>query len=141
MATYKISDAQKVWRKRAKELKNAAEKSARDAAMFMRNTARGMAPHKTGDLMKGINARPIENGQWEVTSTVNKDFPYQLWVNQTAPFRTVKMVWNNRLPVVYGDGSHTNTGTPRYFYLATLRTQKLFGKVFKRRFGNVVNIG
>jgi hypothetical protein len=88
-----------------------------------------MSPNKSGALRRGILREKIESGQYQVSSSVPGPFPYQMWINQTAPFRSVKVVWNGRKPTVYGDGSHVNTGTPRFWHFATLRTREMFAKL------------
>jgi len=151
MATYNLDQYQKVWRMRAKKLKQAANKSVFRAAMFMESTAKGMSPKKSGDLREGIHREKIKSNVYEVSSSVPGDFPYQFWVNQTAPFRTLhfpKGGWNNKsgdwiryfkpgTVAVYGDGSHRITGTPRFWHLATLRTSKLFVDIAKKNISDV----
>lgn len=140
MATYTIDQYQRKMRGMAKQLQKAAKKSARDAAQFMANTARGMAPIKSGELRQGIVAKPIKDAEYEVSSTVPKDFPYNLWINQTAPYRTIHPWWNARQSTVYGDGSHINTGTPRFWHLATLRTYNLFGKIARKNIQKALRV-
>lgn len=141
MATYTPDAYQKLWRRRAVQLKKAAKKSSRDAAMFMTRTARGMAPSKSGNLRLGIS-EPISigNNAYEVMSTVPGDFPYNLWVNQNAPYRSIEMKWNGFHPTVYGDGTHRQTGTARYWHFATLRTYNLFGKITRKNIQNVLKV-
>lgn len=128
MATYTLDQYQKLWRQRAAKLRRKSEVTARDAALHMEAAAKGMAPEKTGALRAGITHEKIKPGQYEVSSSVPGGFPYQFWINQTAPFRSLKMIWNSRQPTVYGDGTHFNTGTPRYWHFATLRTKEMFAK-------------
>lgn len=151
MGTYTVDQYQRKWRMVAKQLKKAAEKSTRDAALFMRNTARGMAPIGVGKLRQGINANPKTNQEWEVSSIVPGNFPYNMWVNQQAPYRTLHFKqkggwippsrsktggWVRAFPpntnVLYGDGSHINTGSPRFWHLATIRTVDVFGKLARK---------
>lgn len=140
MATYTIDQYQKKMRNMAKNLRKAAKKSSNAAAQFMVATARGMAPAKTGNLRRGIQAKPIKGTEWQVMSTVPKAFPYQFWVNQTAPHRTKLMWWNRYAPTVYGDGSHNITGTPRFWHFATLRTVNLFGRVTRKNVQKVLKV-
>lgn len=140
MATYTLDQYQRVWRKRAVELRKAAKKSSRDAASFMVATAKGMSPLKTGALRTGIISKPIKDAEYEVSSSVAKEFPYNLWVNQTAPFRTINAVWNGRNPTVYGDGTHRITGTPRFWHFATLRTYALFSRITRKNIQNVLKV-
>ena len=140
MATYTISQYQRVWRKRASAIRKSGERTSNDAAMFMKATATGMAPSKTGKLRRGITKRKQKEGSYIVSSVVPGDFPYNLWVNQMAPFRTIKSVWNGRQPTVYGDGSHRITGTPRFWHFATLRTRNMFPKLAKKNFDNALRL-
>lgn len=143
MATYTPDQYQKVWRSRATRLRKSGNNTARDAAMYMEASAKGMAPIKSGDLRAGITSKKLKSGQYEVSSKVPGNFPYNFWINQTAPFRTIRAVWNNSSPTVYGDGSHINTGTPRFWHFATIRTRDMFKrlavkntrKVFKTTIG------
>lgn len=148
MATYTPDQYQRKMRAMAKELTKAARKSAHDAAMFMVRTAKGMAPIKSGALREGIRSDPVTGSEYEVSCTVPDEFPYPFWVNRTAPYRTLHFgakggwipahksfsgrsvrVFPPNSNIVYGDGSHRNTGTPRFWYLATLRTYDLFGRI------------
>ena len=130
MGTYTLNNYQAVWKQRAAELRKAARKSTQTAAMFMRKTARGMAPRKTGKLMKGIRADPKGDAIWEVSSSVEKDFPYNLWVNRTPPYSRIHPWWNDFQSTTYGDGhSHINTGVPGYWNLAKGQTIRFFGRI------------
>jgi len=129
MATYTLDQYQKVWRARARELKRASNRSASTAAMFMRNTARGFAPMKSGRLRQGIIATPLKDQEWQVSSGVSFSFPYHLWVNKTPPYKSPKMWWNGFHPTVYGDGTHRITGTPGYWTQAKIQTTRFFGNI------------
>ena len=160
MGTYNLDQYQKVWRARAKELKRAAKKTTSTSAMFMRNTARGFAPIKTTKLRQGINARPSTSGgnsnAWEVSSIVPGAFPYNLWVNKSAGYKTLTFkskggwippsksttgnwvrVFAPNTSVVYGDGSHINTGTPGYWTQAKIQTSRFFGNLARKNVRNV----
>lgn len=138
MATYTLDQYQKKWRVMAAQLKKAGAKSTQAAAMFMRNTARGMAPMKSGDLRNGINAVPKENQIWEVSSSVPKGFPYHLWVNGSAPYNIIHPWWAHGNGVRYGDGSHINTGSYRYWSNALGQTTKVFGNISRQNVRNVL---
>ena len=73
-------DYLKVWNKRKKQIKNMGKKTAFQAAVFMKNESRLLAPHKSGDLKRGISYRKVNQG-YIVDSTVPKAFPYNLYVN------------------------------------------------------------
>ncbi len=137
MPTFTLSQYQREWRNRASRLRKVAKKSTNAAAQFMVATARGMAPSKTGALRKGIVAKPIKDAEWEVSSSVQKSFPYNLWVNQSAPFRRIHPWWNEFRATTYGDGTHRITGSPRFWHFSTLRTQKLFGRVARKNFQSI----
>ena len=126
MATYTLQQAPKVWKNRVKTLQVKNARDARAAARYLRMTAISLAPRKTGALIQGILWKKLGDTEYEVASSVPGPFPYNLWVNQTAPFRTIHPWWAHGQSVVYGDGSHRNTGTPRYWYLATIRTWSMF---------------
>ena len=140
MATYTPDQYQKKMRNIAKNLRKVAKKSSNAASQFMVATARSMAPAKTGNLRRGIIAKPIKGAEFQVTSSVPKAFPYHFWVNQTAPFRTIPMWWNRYQATRYGDGTHTITGTPRYWHFATLRTVNLFGRLTRKNVQKILKV-
>jgi len=139
MGTYTLDAYQKKMRGMARQLRNAAKKSSRDAAQFMSRTAKGMAGYKKGGLRDGIISKPIKGAEYQVSSSVPGNFPYNLWVNQTAPYRTIHPWWS-KAGAVYGDGTHRNTGTARFWHLATLRTQKLFGSVTRKNVQKILRV-
>jgi len=133
MAKYTPDQYQLRLRRLARDIKRGGSRTAEASAKYMESTAKGVAPRKKGDLREGIVARPKGKGaRWEVTSSVKGPFPYQFWVNNQAPYRTLGMVWNQRRGTVYGDGSHTVTGTPGYWSYAFRRTA-LFAKRVGRK--------
>lgn len=138
MATYTPDQFQRKMRNMAKQLRKAAKKSTNAAAQFMVATARGMAPRKTGNLRRGIRAKAIKGAEFQVSSRVEKDFPYHFWINQSAPLRTIHPWWNRYQSTVYGDGTHSITGTPRYWHFATLRTLAVFGKITRKNIQKVL---
>ena len=140
MATFTIDQYQKRMRNLAKNLRKAAKKSTNATAQFMVATARGLAPAKTGNLRRGIQAKPIKGAEWQVSSSVPKGFPYHFWVNQTAPLRTIHPWWNRYQATRYGDGTHNITGSPRYWHFATLRTVNLFGRITRKNIQKVLKV-
>ncbi len=140
MPTYTPDQYQKRMRNLAKNLRKAAKKSTNAAAQFMVATARSMAPAKTGNLRRGIIAKPIKGAEFQVSSSVPKGFPYHFWVNQTAPLRTIHPWWNRYASTVYGDGSHNITGTPRYWHFATLRTVNLYPRITRKNIQKLLQV-
>lgn len=119
------------WRARVKQLKKDKVKSEAKAAKLMVAQSKSMAPRKTGATLKGIKARKKKES-FDVESWVAGQFKQNMWTNQTAPFRSPNMNWNERQPTVYGDGSHRTTGTPRWFHFAILRTRKEFPRFMRK---------
>lgn len=115
-------------RKQIKGIKKAGVKTGLQAANLLIKIAKFLAPRKTGATIRGIRKRKSREG-WTVESWVSGRFKQNLWVNQTSPFGAPLMVWNNRKPTIYGDGTHRTTGTPRFFHLATMRTRKKYIKL------------
>ncbi len=140
MGTFTIDQYQRKMRNLAKNIRKAAKKSTNAAAQFMVATARGLAPAKTGDLRRGIQAKLIKGAEFQVTSTVSQGFPHHLWINQNAPFRTIHPWWNRYQSTVYGDGTHNITGSPRYWHFATLRTVSLFGRLSRKNIQKVLKV-
>lgn len=140
MATYTIDQYQRKMRNLAKNIRKAAKTSTNATAQFMVTTARGLAPAKTGALRRNIIAKSIKGAEFQVTSIVPKTFPYHFWINQTAPMRTIHPWWNRYQPTAYGDGTHTITGSPRYWHFATLRTIKLFGRITRKNIQKTLKV-
>lgn len=131
-------------------MRKQAVKSASEAADYMVVQAKGMAPRKSGETIRGIRKRPRKKG-YVVESTVPGRFKQNLFANQTAPFRTINYPkgawigpsksytgrWNMiaapGTKAVYGQSPNWNwTGTPRFFHLATLRTRSKFLQITRR---------
>lgn len=109
----------------SKAIQKSGIKTQNDAANLMMVNAKRLAPHDTGELIQGIQKRSTKNGV-RVISTVPGSFKQNLWTNQKAPFRRPRMYWNDYEPTVYGDGTHQNTGTPRWFDRAAQIVQKKY---------------
>ena len=75
-----------------------------------------MAPGRTGKLISGITGSPEGKG-YRVTSRVNKEFPYNEWINM-GPRQITS--WGKSYP-------QTNfTGVPGFFTLARNQTAQKF---------------
>ena len=131
---------QRAMSKKASEMRKNEIRTPSKVATFLQATAIKLAPRQTGKLIQGIKkSKGKGRGHYIVSSKVWGDFPYNMFVNQTAPFRTLRYKKANwRLGIkagdklVYGQSypSHWNiTGTPRFFHVATLRAMKNFKKI------------
>jgi hypothetical protein len=106
----------------------------RKAAQLMMLEAKRMAPKRSGALIAGIRARYYANSS-RVTSTVPKDFPYNLWVNETPPFTKIKLIWRYLprgvvpgTPMAYRE-MPGRTGVPGYFDLAAELVAKRYKSI------------
>ena len=129
MTTYRtVEEAQAAYRAKGRELRKTCPKTSLQAAVYMIAQAQALAPRHTGETQSGIRKRKVGQN-YIVESRVNPKgktgFMQNFWANQTAPYRTIHPRWARPKgsPVVYGDGSHHISGTPRFFHLATLRTR------------------
>lgn len=118
---------------RASKVRKLPVKTASEAATFMQRTARLLAPRDSGEVRRGIKKTgPHGRGKYRVVSDVPGSFKQNLWANQTAPFRTLHFrgtgsgMAARTEDVVYGDGTHRITGTPRFWHFATVRTRAKF---------------
>ena len=124
---------------KAESLRKMAVKSSHDAAVYMIRQARSRAPVHTGETIRGIRKRKKGKG-YIVVSRVGGSFKHNLWANQTKPFRTVNMRWGQGRGVVYGDGSHRTTGTPRFFHIATNMTKRKFHELVRTNTGKALRV-
>ena len=140
MATFTMNQYQKVWRKRAIQIKKNGIKSAFQAARYMVAQAKSRAPKKTGETMEGIYKKKSKDG-YTVISDVNTEFKQNMWANQTAPFRTLFWKHGNRkfkikpgTKGLYGvSPTHFKwTGHPRFFHFATLATREMYPKIARK---------
>lgn len=136
MATYNLNEAREVWKARADKIKRVKPQSELQGATFMVLTAKMFAPRVTGETIQGIRKRSVSNGyivesrvREKVSMLTGAKFRQNLWVNQTAPFRSPHMQWNKSKATVYGDGSHATTGLPRFWHFATLKTRINFNRL------------
>jgi len=130
-----VKQYQKLMSKRADALRRAGIKTGSAAATFMQSTAIKLAPSSSGETVRGI--RKTRRGRkYFVTSKVipkgRRRFMQNMWANRTVPHRSVLVRWGAGRKVVYGDGSHNTTGTPRFFHFATLRSRKKFRDLGRR---------
>jgi len=140
MDTFNIHQYHRVWGKRARNLRKASVKTTSQAARLLVAEAKRRAPRKTGDTIRGIRSRKTKNGH-VVESWVPGRFKQNLWANRSPPFGAPRMVWNNRKPTVYGDGSHHTTGTPGFFTVATNVVRKRFPKIANRNTRKALRVG
>ena len=127
MAVYKNPlDLQRAMSKKANEMRKNKIRTPSKAASFLQATAIKLAAVKSGETIRGIKKSKAKKG-YMVVSRVSpkgtKRFRQNLWMNRTAPHRSVAMRWARPKgkKIVYGDGSHMITGTSRFFHIATLR--------------------
>jgi len=117
---------QRAFSRKADELRKDKTRTPSKTATFLQATAIKLAGVSSGETIRGIKKNKIKSG-YQVVSRVsakgNKGFRQNLWMNQTAPHRTIIPRWSKGKKIVYGDGSHRITGTPRFFHLATLRAR------------------
>jgi len=124
-----VKQYQRLMSKRVDALRRTSLKTGSQTASFMQATAIKLAPSSSGETVRGI--RKTRRGKkYFVTSKVspkgNRRFRQNMWTNLTFPHRSVRVRWGKGRPIVYGDGSHSISGTPRWFHFATLRTRKRF---------------
>jgi hypothetical protein len=131
MLTFRsLQEYRKTLKKRIKNI--VTIQTPRQAAKFLKLKAKQLAPRKTGETIRGIRARKggNEKTSWRVESVVtpkgNQSFMQNFWANRTPPHHEPRMRWNQGRPTVYGDGSHRNTGVPRFFDVAGNLTQKRY---------------
>ena len=145
MATFRsVKEYQAVMAKRAKRLRKESIKTASKTASLMQAEAIRLAPRKTGETIRGITKKKKKEANYIVMSDVTPKgqsrFKQNLWANQTAPHRSVRMWWGGGRKVIYGDGSHRTTGTPRFFHFATLRTKPKFSKLARKNIRNALRV-
>jgi len=121
---------------RITNLRDAGIKSHRDAAHLMSLKAKRNAPRKSGALSAGIRTRYGQVNS-SVESTVPKDFPYNLWINQTPPFQRIRLRFpftpkglDARKKYAYGE-IPTKTGIAGFFDRAVLETAQEFPRIVK----------
>jgi len=66
-------------------LKKSQKKTLEFIAIQGKKIAKSLAPHKSGNLKRGIFHRSFKD-KAEIISAVSGRFPYNLWVNATPPF-------------------------------------------------------
>lgn len=147
MATYTIAQASKVWSKRRKSIKQGMIKTSFQAALYMKSQAVKLAPIKTGELVAGIDYHKTKNG-YVVESTVNDEFPYNLYVNGTIEAMEYKRP-NKKLGIKKGDiiaygmfgPSHWRwTGTRGYFSIAAMLTKIKFPKLAQQNMRTALKV-
>jgi len=128
MAVYKnLQDYRKGLQAKIKSMKANKIKTPMQGAALMVLIAKSKAGRWSGETISNIRKRKVKEG-WGVESWVSGGFKQNLWMNSTAPFAAPRMWWNNKLPTVYGDGTHRATGEPRFFDKAFIETKKQYDK-------------
>jgi len=125
-----------------KDIPKAVDKGIRETLKEGRRIAKSMAPIKSGDLRSGIKFRTFKGGG-ELISEVKSGFPYNLWVNRSQGYRTIR----GRFPffgskgrrVLYGGSAHAPsgksikwTGTPGYFDKTVRILEKKYPKIMEK---------
>jgi len=137
MATFTLEQYRKVWNTRLRTLNKNFKTTPNAGAKILAANARRLAPRRTGALLQSIKQR---KNTVTVGGLRNQGFPYVMWIEQRAPYRSVRMRWNEGKPTIYGDGSHVRTGTPRFFHFATLRARKKFPLMVRKAFRDSMKV-
>lgn len=120
----------KTMERRSKKLKNS--KGVSRTAKFMLREAIKRAPRRTGETIKGLQAKKVRDNEWQVVSSVRPKgttgFRQNMWTNRSPPYDRPRMYWNKNRMTMYGDGSHRITGTPGWFTISALLTARRFPK-------------
>lgn len=128
-----IHTLRKNYATRIKKLKKAGIKSQKQAARFMSLTAKKLAPKRTGGIVSGIRVVNRKKHS-KVISKVFKTFPYNLWVNESSPYKKIRLMprfrprgMKKRIQFYYREVA--KTGTPKFFTIAAMRTRPKFKKI------------
>lgn len=128
---FNLTQYRNVLNKRKNRLKREGVRTSNQAAELIKTIAKRLAPRKSGETIRGIRKRKRGN-KWIVESWVPGSFKQNLWANRTVPFNRPKVIWNQRRPTRYGDGSHITTGTPGFFNIAVKQVRKKFGRLARK---------
>ena len=128
-----IETLRKNYTTRIKKLRRAGIRSQKKAAQLMVLEAKKLAPKRTGGIIRGLQAfHRVKYSK--VISRVFKSFPYNLWVNETTPYKRIRLIpkfrpkgMKKRVRFFYSEVNVT--GTPGYFTIATMKVAKVFPKI------------
>jgi len=147
MAIYRTpAEMQRALSKKADALRKTVIRTPSKAATFLQATAIKLAGVKSGETIRGIKKTKGKKG-YIVVSRVSpkgtKGFRQNLWMNRTAPHRSISVRWAKPKgkKIVYGDGSHMITGTPRFFHIATLRAWDKFKELARMNTRKALRVG
>ena len=133
------------------KLKKSQKKTLEFIAIQGKNIAKSLAPHKSGNLKRGIFHKSFAD-RAEIISVVNNKFPYHLWVNASLGFEVSNFKNNSYQPffrvpqrVRYGLDAVSPagnpirwTGTKGYFNETAKLLRARYGKIFDIEVGKVI---
>lgn len=116
------------------------EKTVKEVARVGKRIAQGLAPRRTGALVRGIRSKSYpKTGRAEIISLNpsrenprKRGFPYNKWVNRDPSVRSIMLAGRER---IYGDGDMNITGTPEFMNL----TYDALKEIFPRLTRNMVS--
>ena len=120
-------------KKRIKKIEKAGIQSHKLAANEAKLIAIQLAPKKGGGIVNNIRVEHKKKYS-KVISSVQKSFPYQFWVNETSPYKSIKLIPHFRprgkkKQIVFYYREVAKTGIPRYFDIASEIVSKKFPKL------------
>ena len=128
-----IKTLQKNYQTRIKKIEKAGIKSQKQAAQYMVLQARLMAPKRSGRLWRGIRSQHSRKYS-RVISTVAASMPYNMWVNESSPYKRIRLIphfrpkgMKKRIMFYYRDVA--KTGVPQFFDIAAELTSQKFPKI------------
>lgn len=130
--TIQVTGAKELARKFTKlqsRIPKAGENAVRRALKRGKRMARDLAPEKRGTLKAGIRRKTVTKRGNLISGTLSSSvpgaFPYNLWVNRSPGYRTIRGRWPfflSRGKILYGGSARSPsrkpinwTGTPGYF--------------------------
>lgn len=127
-----------------KNIDNAKTQVIIKAVKYAMYNAQRLAPAKKGgqgETKQGFRIQKVKPYHYKLINHVkgHKYFKQNLWANRSEGFSRPRMVWNNRKPTLYGDGSHTITGTPQFFDKGVKLAQDKFKGIVVRDIGVALN--
>lgn len=153
MMSIKITGARQLSRKfnrLQKEMPKSTANGIRKTLKAGKRIAQGLAPQKSGELKAGIRYRVYKReGYGILSSTVSTAFPYNMWVNRSPGFRTIKgrfPFFLSRGRILYGGSARAPsrkpiqwTGTPGYFDKTIKILEQKYPKIMNRAVDRAIN--
>jgi len=130
----------------------AGENAVRRSLKRGKRMATSLAPSKKGALKAGIKRKTITKQGNIISGTLSSSvpgaFPYNLWVNRSPGFRTIRGRWPfflSRGKILYGGSARSPsrkpinwTGTPGYFDLTVKFMEEKYPKMAIEELNNVM---